>query len=115
MLDLTFGEIIRKRRMEMKITLCGFAKMIEIHPAFLSKIESTLNYPDIGVVKKIAKSLALNEKMLLEKMEVEKMCNVFWQKKQERNKQITDWSKNRHCTIGNFQIKIKIKRPLNKL
>ena len=115
MSDLTFGEIIRKHRMEMKRTLRGFAAMIEIHPAFLANIESTLNYPDINVVKKIAKALMLDEKMLLEKIEVEKMRNILWQKQQERKKQITDLAQNRHCIVGNFQTKIKIKKPSDKL
>lgn len=62
----SFGQIIRDRRTEKKISLREFAKKIEVSPAFLSKVErDEFNPPSTEKISLIARYLDLNQDELL--------------------------------------------------
>ncbi len=69
MMSSTFGEIIRNKRLKMKIGLRQFAKIVKLSPTFISKIENN-HYKTIKEinVKLIAKTLGINHIYLMLKL-----------------------------------------------
>jgi transcriptional regulator with XRE-family HTH domain len=63
-----FGEIIRNKRLEMKIGLRQFAEKVGLSPTFISKMEvGEFKPPKEENIKKIAKILNLNIDLLMAK------------------------------------------------
>jgi len=59
---MTFGEYITKKRLEKKITLRGFARMLDISPEYVCNFEKNRKpAPKADVLKKIAALLLLNK------------------------------------------------------
>lgn len=62
----TFGELMRKKRMEKQITLRKFAELIGVSPTYISQIErNEANPPAEDKVKEMAKILGENEDEML--------------------------------------------------
>ncbi|MFT4718107.1 MAG: transcriptional regulator with XRE-family HTH domain [Rickettsiales bacterium] len=63
-----FGEIIRNKRLEMKIGLRQFAEKVALSPTFISKMEvGEFKPPKEENIKKIAKILNLDIDLLMAK------------------------------------------------
>ena len=65
---LTFGEIIRQKRLSKNMTLRELARQTELSAAFISKMEvGDFRPPKAENIIKIAKILNINEDFLLQK------------------------------------------------
>jgi transcriptional regulator with XRE-family HTH domain len=66
MSDETFGERVRRRRMERQITLRKFADMIAVSPTYISQIERDEFKPPVeGKIREISRILGENEDEML--------------------------------------------------
>jgi transcriptional regulator with XRE-family HTH domain len=62
MAEETFGERVRRRRMERQITLRKFADMIAVSPTYISQIERDEFKPPVeGKIREISRILGENE------------------------------------------------------
>lgn len=61
-----FGEVVRNRREELKITLRQFARDIDVSPTYLSQIEQgNFSPPSEEKIRLLAKKLGLDEDEML--------------------------------------------------
>ena len=59
---MTFGEYITKKRLEKKITLRGFARMLDISPEYVCNFEKNRKpAPKADLLKKIVAGFLLND------------------------------------------------------
>ena len=56
-----FGEVLRRRRLMMSLTLRKLAGLSGISPSYLGRLESGERFPSASVLKKIAPPLGLEE------------------------------------------------------
>lgn len=61
----TFGQKIRSKRMEQKITLRKFSEMVKLSPTFMSKVERDEAIPSEENVKLMARTLGEDEAVML--------------------------------------------------
>lgn len=62
---MNLGKIIKKRRLEKKIGLREFAKMVDRSPTYISFIENQDSFPSEELIKTIAKLLDFDSDYLL--------------------------------------------------
>lgn len=59
---MTFGEYLKQKRLDKKITLRGFAKLVDISPVYLCDLEKGRKAaPSMEVMQKMVSKLALNK------------------------------------------------------
>ena len=59
---MTFGEYLKPKRLDMEITLRGFAKLVDISPVYLCDLEKGRKAaPSMEVMQKMVSKLALNK------------------------------------------------------
>lgn len=59
---MTFGEYLKQKRLDKEITLRGFAKLVDISPAYLCDLEKGRKAaPSMEVMQKMVSKLALNK------------------------------------------------------
>lgn len=58
---MTLGEFIYEKRIEVRITVKEFARLLEIEPEYVYVIENNLECPDEELMLKIINNLKLNE------------------------------------------------------
>lgn len=61
----TFGQTIRERRKELKITLVELGKIVDVTQGYLSNIENDIRVPAPKVIKKLAEALDMNYQYLM--------------------------------------------------
>jgi transcriptional regulator with XRE-family HTH domain len=69
--QITFGNFLRRKRLEKEITLRGFAKMMDLSPVYICDVEKDRKpAPSAERLKQIA------ERLLLGKEEIEEMLDL---------------------------------------
>ena len=64
-MDNNFGEFLRRRRLEQKLTQKDLAKELFVSESAISKWEKNVSYPDITILPKLSKLLNITEHELI--------------------------------------------------
>jgi transcriptional regulator with XRE-family HTH domain len=59
-LSLTFGKLIRKHRLALKLSQEALAEKAEVHPTYIGLLERGLRTPGLDVANRIAHGLGKN-------------------------------------------------------
>ena len=56
-IDLTFGRLIKKHRLTLKLSQEALAEKADVHPTYIGLLERGLRTPGLGVANRIARAL----------------------------------------------------------
>ena len=56
-IELTFGKLIKKHRLMLKLSQETLAEKAEVHPTYIGLLERGLRTPGLGVSNRIARAL----------------------------------------------------------
>ena len=77
-MDNNFGEFLRRRRLEQKLTQKDLAKELFVSESAISKWEKNVSYPDITILPKLSKLLNITEHELITNKALSKTNLTFY-------------------------------------